>query len=115
VKGDDWGYIFEIIINGYSWDPIVEKLLFRRKNLGFVVNMGHGHLESGSADVDAEFIFYKCLVRIEAFHVIRLLFFLFNDDFLNEFFRFAFSLDECQDVVYVIGDYIPFINEVYLF
>lgn len=81
-----------------------------------VVQMGGSDLEGMSIDVDAEFVLYKRLIRIEAFEVIGLLLLLtFVEDFLHELFRFAFSLNECEDVVYVVGNYIPFVDEVYLF
>lgn len=64
--------------------------------------------------MNTEFTFDKGLVRIEAFHTIRLLFFMFGDDFLDKFLRFAFPLHESQDMVDIVRDYVPFINKVYL-
>jgi len=115
LESDDRRNIVEIIFYSYSCNFIVKKLLIAFEDQSLIIKVGCGDLESPGIDVNTKFVFDEGLVRIEAFYVIRLLFFLFSDDFFNKFFGFTFPLNKGQHVIDVVRDYVPFVYEVYLF
>ena len=95
TQGHQRRHISKVIKNGYSGNSIVEKLLVWTKYLRAVVEMSGSRLKSLSIDVDTKFVFYKWLIGVEGFEVIRLfLFFILFDDFPDYSFGFAFSLNE---------------------
>lgn len=72
-------------------------------------------LEGSGIDMYTEFVFDECLIGVKYLGVIRLiLLFLFLDDFPYKFLRFAFPLHKCQDMVDIVRNNVPFVNEVYL-
>jgi len=84
------------------------------EDVGFGVKVSGGDLECSGVDVDAEFVFDKGLIRVEYLSAIRLiLFFLSTNDFLDYFLRFTFPLHKRQNMVDIVGNNVPFINEVY--
>jgi len=63
-----------------------------------------------------EFVFDKSLIGVKNLGIIRLiLFFLFQDDFPDQFLRFSFPLYKRKNVVNIVRNDVPFVYEVYLF